>query len=454
MQEYAPPSPPPGPGGAFARAPWHELPPGLAALIRPRIDAIVAEMVEAIRVEVAPYRRPPDSAVGRDLVESIRRALHQFAELVEHPDSPQDHHLRHFRELGRVEYRSGRTTDGIQAAFRVGARVGSRRYAEVLQAAALPPELVLPLHEAVLVHINALSNEAVAGFRAERLRSEGELKRARRTLAERLLEPPGPGADRPSPKPLAERAGWPLPRTLACLLVRPGGGRLTVPGADAGLLAAQRGNDLVLIVPLPEPERGGGTRQGPAGPLDRIRTALRGRTAALDPAVAPDDAWLSLQCARAALDRRTAAGAGAGGGPSGTGLPGGGLSGAGLPGGGLSGAGLPGGDFVLAEEELGELHLLRAAPVGRLLAARVLAPLAELSRGRADRLAETLEALLMSWGRTAPEVARVLGIHPQTARRRLHRLDALFGERLADPAFRFEALLALRTRSLLGERRP
>lgn len=428
----------PGPGsageGAFARAPWHELPPGLAALIRPRIDAIVAEMVEAIRVEVAPYRRPLDSAVGRDLMESIRRALHQFAELVEHPDSPQDHHLRHFRELGRVEYRSGRTTDGIQAAFRVGARVGSRRYAEVLQAAALPPELVLPLHEAVLVHINALSNEAVAGFRAERLRSEGELRRARRTLAERLLEPPVPGADRTPPEPLAERAGWPLPRTLACLLVRPGGGRLAVPGADAGLLTAQRGNDLVLIVPLPEPERGGGTRQGPTGPLDRIRTALRGRTAALGPAVAPDDAWLSLQCARAALDRRTAAGAGAGG--------------------GLSGAGLPGGDFVLAEEELGELHLLRAAPVGRLLAARVLAPLAELSRGRADRLAETLEALLMSWGRTAPEVARVLGIHPQTARRRLHRLDALFGERLADPAFRFEALLALRTRSLLGERRP
>ncbi|MFE5796486.1 helix-turn-helix domain-containing protein [Streptomyces sp. NPDC056503] len=388
-------------------------------------------MIEAIRVEVAPYRRPLDSAFGRDLVEAIRRALHQFAELVEHPDSPQDHHLRHFRELGRVEYRSGRTTDGIQAAFRVGARVGSRRYAEVLQAAALPAELVLPLHEAVLIHINALSNEAVAGFRAERLRSEGELKRARRTLAERLLEPPAPGAahapgvDRQSLEPLAERAGWPLPRTLACLLVRSGGGRLAVPGADAELLTVQRGNDLVLIVPLPGPGAGVEARAGSGGPLDRIRAALRGRTAALGPAVVPDDAWLSLQCARAALDRRAGAG-----------------------------AGVPGGDLVLAEEELAELHLLRAAPVGRLLAARVLAPLAELPRGRADRLAETLEALLTSWGRTAPEVARVLGIHPQTARRRLHRLDALLGDRLADPAFRFEALLALRTRSLLGEPRP
>ncbi|MBW1597789.1 helix-turn-helix domain-containing protein [Streptomyces sp. JJ38] len=55
----------------------------------------------------------------------------------------------------------------------------------------------------------------------------------------------------------------------------------------------------------------------------------------------------------------------------------------------------------------------------------------------------------MSWGRTAPEVARALGIHPQTARQRLRQLDALFGERLADPRFRFEALLALRTRAAL-----
>ncbi|MEU8986326.1 helix-turn-helix domain-containing protein [Streptomyces sp. NPDC048558] len=45
-------------------------------------------------------------------------------------------------------------------------------------------------------------------------------------------------------------------------------------------------------------------------------------------------------------------------------------------------------------------------------------------------------------------MAQALGIHPQTARRRLRRLEELFGDRLADPRFRFEALPALRTHAL------
>ena len=57
----------------------------------------------------------------------------------------------------------------------------------------------------------------------------------------------------------------------------------------------------------------------------------------------------------------------------------------------------------------------------------------------------------MSWGRTAPEVAQALGIHPQTARKRLRQLEEVFGDRLGDPRFRFEALLALRTHALRAD---
>lgn len=395
----------------FTRQPWHELPPVLAALIRSRTENIVADMTRAIRDEVPAYRRPLDSAVGRDLTASIRRAVLQFAELIEHPDSEQDHHLDHFRHLGRVEFLNGRTTDSLQAAFRVGARVGSRRYAEFVQEATLPPATVLTLHEAVLVHINALSNESVKGFLTAQLRSEGEVKRARRALAERLLEPPR-GQEREALGPLAERARWVLPRAVATVIVR-SAGRLPVPGADGAVLSLSRGSDLVLIVPEPET----------SGLIDRVRDAARERVAVVGPAVPPHETWLSLQCARLAVDRRAHLPAGPGG----------------------------AGAFLCVDDELAELYLLRGAPIGQLLGRRVLGVFADLPRGRAARLAETLDALLMSWGRTAPEVAQALGIHPQTARKRLRQLEALFGDRLGDPRFRFEALLALRTHALRAD---
>ncbi|MER7535681.1 helix-turn-helix domain-containing protein [Streptomyces sp. NPDC097704] len=419
--------PPPDP---FVRRPWHELPVLLAELIRPRIDGIVAEMGEAIRAEVPAYRRPPDSAVGRDLTAAIRRALWQFTELIENPDGAQDHHTGHFRHLGRIEFLGGRTTDGIQAAFRVGARVGSRRYAEIAQEAELPPQLVVPLHEAVLVHISALSDEAVKGFLAARHRSEGELRRARRALADRLLDPSREGRSGRDPAggevaalgPLAERACWPLPAVLACVLVR-GAGRLSVPGADDTLLSVTRGGDTVLLIPDPET----------SGLIERVRAAATGREAAIGPAVVPPAAWLSLQCARLALDHRP-------------------------PGAGAN-ATRDDAVFVYADEDLARLHLLRGAPIGRLLGRRVLGAFDGLPDGRAERLAATLDALLSSWGRSAPEVARALGIHPQTARQRMRRLEELFGDRLSDPDFRFEALLALRTHTLdarkeRGEGRP
>ncbi|OKI02091.1 hypothetical protein A6A06_13450 [Streptomyces sp. CB02923] len=395
------------PGETFARGPWRELPESFGALLRPRIDTIASAMVEVIREEVPAYRRPLDSSMGRDLVDSVCRAMRQFAELTEAPESAQDHHVRHFRHLGRVEFLNGRTTDGLQAAFRVGARVGSRRYAEIARTAALPTEIVLPLHEAVLTHINALSNEAVKGFVTAQARAEGEVQRGRRALAQALLEQPR-GTPREPLEALAARARWPLPAQVACLVVRgAAGSRFTAPVPDA--LVLPRGADLVVI--LPDPAGG-----GPAG-IEDVRGAVRGRTAALGPAVAPHDAWVSLVCVRLALNHHRDTGA-------------------------------PDGDLLVVGDRLADVHLLGGAHIGRLLGDRTLGVLDGLPAGRAARLAETLDALLMSWGRTAPEVAQALGIHPQTARKRLRQLDTLFDGRLADPGFRFGALLALRTRAL------
>ncbi|MEV3856422.1 helix-turn-helix domain-containing protein [Streptomyces sp. NPDC050095] len=78
------------------------------------------------------------------------------------------------------------------------------------------------------------------------------------------------------------------------------------------------------------------------------------------------------------------------------------------------------------------------------MAARRLAPLSALTPKQRDRLARTLLAHLQSPHGSAPELAERLAIHPQTARRRLHHLQRLFGPALGDPDARFELEAALR----------
>lgn len=392
----------------LVRNPWSELPATVADALRPNLDAIAIEMVDVIRREVPRYRRPLDSELGRDLVAAVRRALFQFVELIENPNGPQDHNSAVFRRLGKAEFLTGRNMDELQAAYRVGARVGSRRYTEIGQAIGLPTGTVLLLSEAVLVHINELANESVRGYTEARLRSVGDLANRRRALAERLLERVQDSAG-VTLESLSYQAEWPLPSTLACVLVETPGLEL-VPDAtfDSDILVLSRGSEAVLFVPGPDE----------AARLDRLRQSLSWRIAALGPSVAPADTWLSAYCARLAL-RHTRRGL--------------------LP---------VKADLVIADDHLAALMLLGGEHIGRLLSNDVLSALSGLPAGKAGRLEETLQALLRSMNRSAPEIAAALGIHPQTARYRLRQLEGLFGNRLDDPDFRFAVELALRGRSL------
>jgi hypothetical protein len=402
------------PARNLSRNPWAELPVTVADALRPNLDAIANEMIDVIRREVPHYRRPLDSELGRDLVAAVRRALFQFVELVENPNGPQEHNSTFFRRLGKAEFLTGRTMDELQAAYRVGARVGSRRYSEIAQAIGLPTGTVLLLSEAVLVHINELANESVRGFAEARLRSVGDLASRRRALAEQLLER--------SPEPagtklevLSYQAEWPLPNTLACVVVEAPGLEL-VPDAmlEEDVLALPRGGEAVLFVPGPDE----------AARVDRLRRLLSWRMAALGPSVQPADAWLSAHCARLALRHAR------------------------------RGLLTFTGDVVVADDHLATLILLGGEHIGRLLSADVLSSLSGLPAGKVSRLEETLHALLRSMNRSAPEVATALGIHPQTARYRLRQLESLFGDRLDDPDFRFAAEIVLRGRSLQRSTKP
>ena len=83
---------------------------------------------------------------------------------------------------------------------------------------------------------------------------------------------------------------------------------------------------------------------------------------------------------------------------------------------------------------------------------QVLAPLDKARPATAEKLTETLRAWLLHQGRR-DDVAAALFVHPQTVRYRMHQLEELLGDRLADPDERLTLEIALRARRLLSRAR-
>ncbi len=101
-------------------------------------------------------------------------------------------------------------------------------------------------------------------------------------------------------------------------------------------------------------------------------------------------------------------------------------------------------DPVDTDEHLAALVLGADPEALADLRARVLAPLADLRPGTAERLAETLRSWLLHQGRREA-VAAHLVVHPQTVRYRMTQLRELYGDRLTDPATVLELTVALAT---------
>ena len=383
--------------------PWRALPPRVADTIEPELEAITEEILATIAAAVPEYARALEGRFGRAIRRGVDEALRQFVALIRDPDAGRGPGREVYVELGRGEFRQGRTLDSLQAAYRVGARVAWRRIAAAGRRAGLEAEPLSVLAEAIFAYIDELAADSVDGY-AEAQREVADLRRRRRReLASLLLrEPP---AERGDVAAAARAAGWDLPRRAAAVACAEPDlaavARVLPPDALAVVL------DGLGCLLLPDPDGPGRGEQlaraaeisplalGPSGDLARL-----GRSWAL----------------AAALVRAVAAGAVAAGGMG----------------------------PLRVDDHLATLALAAAAPVAARIAELRLAPLAELTAKARARLATTALAYVRHGG-NAVGIAAELHIHPQTARHRIARLRELFGEQLDDPDARFELELALRS---------
>jgi PucR C-terminal helix-turn-helix domain len=369
------------------------LPPAAFEEMRGELPDVAEHVVAAIIDEVPGYTDAFSGPMGETIRNAVQLALAGFLSLASgrrgaDPGTPTAPAVEGSYQLGRGEARSGRTTDALLAAFRIGARVSWREMSMTAVDNGVDGEALVAFAELVFAYIDELSAAAVAGH-ADELATTG---RVRQRLLERVAHHLLTDARVDQVVAAADRAGWDPPETLTAVIVPESQVRPVLNALSPATLMVADPPELdervLLLVPDAHAQR-----------RAALLRALAGREALAGPA----RPWLE---ARSSYDRALRAYA----------------------------AGLD----TDTEAHLVALVLDADAAARADLRSQLLAPLADLRPGTADKLADTLRAWLLHQGRR-DDVAAALFVHPQTVRYRMGQLRELYGDRLEDP----ETVLAL-----------
>lgn len=380
---------------------WSLLPNELAALFRPRVTDVAAEILQEINRSIPVYDRPRQGTSGKAIAHGVQQAIEQFVDRLADPDAPQDDRKALFRDLGRHELAQGRNLDLLQSAYRIGARVAWRRMARLGQQAGIPISTLGVLAEALFVYIDELSALSIEGYTKAQAREAGTLERRRRRLLKLLLTQPA--APAPVIAAAAAAARWQPPEHVFPVALEPLDPTRPshAPSLAGDILVDLEGTAPCLLVPDDDVRR--------LGELESGRTGWR---SAVGPKVALCEAARSLAWARGALT----------------------LVHQGI---------LDDVPVTWCADHLSTLWLFTDPPLADRLARWTLAPLAGRPATTRTRLSQTLLVWLKTRGNVVA-IAGILSLHPQTVRNRMRQLEGLFGERLTDPDERFTMELALR----------
>jgi len=382
-----------------------DLDPQVLEALREGLPAVAEHTVAAVTAEVPEYSR---SALSTDMASNIEgavlMALATFLRVAEgrdtDPGPPLAPALEAAYALGRGEARTGRTMDGLLAAYRVGARVAWRDLAAGMVQRDVPAATVARFAELVFSYIDELSAASAAGHRDELATTGRVREQYLERLGQALLD--GESADELAVR--AERADWPAPNTLTVVVLPAAHLRsailqldprtLVVAGDIAGIGAPE--DTGVLLVPDVHRSRAA------------LLSALEGRSAVIGPIRPWTKAVASYRRVLRAMEL--------------------------LP--------MPTTEPLDTDEHLVTLVLGADGDALGDLRARALQPLASLRPAAARRLEETLRSWLLHQGRR-DDVAADLHVHPQTVRYRMTQLRELFGERLTDARGVLELVVAL-----------
>lgn len=375
----------------------------LAVELRPHTGRLAAAIMREVQRSVPAYSRPRTGKFGKVFTEGVEQAVRHVIDSIGNPDIVHNDWIELFRNRGRLEFMEGRSLDALQAAARIGARVAWQYVAPVLRKAGASPSVLAHSAEIIFAYVEELSATALEGYSETQMLAGGTIERRRRQLLDRLLS--GTPTTSAALAGMSRGAGWTLPEEVAVVALERTRGDADFPVEllDERVLVDLESSQPCLLTTHPK---------GQLGPLTNRWNGWR---AAVSPTVPLADAPAALRLARHALTLVR---------PDDDQDP-----------------------VVWCQDQLTTLWLLGEDFLAAEMRRRTLAPLEALSGRQRVRLSETLLVWLETRG-GAPEIARRLGVHPQTVRARLHQLRELFSDRLDSADERFGMRLALRVELL------
>ncbi|WP_433475186.1 helix-turn-helix domain-containing protein [Spirillospora sp. CA-142024] len=378
--------------------PLSGLPEEVAGPMLPHLEAAAVEMVKEIQGLVPEYARPPESRYGRRMRWAVEETVRQFMEAIGRPDVEWATVTGIFEGIGAYEARQGRSLDGLQTAIRVSGQVACRRFIKDARRLGWSLDTLGSFTESLFVFLERIASAAGQGYANAQGELAGERERFRWRLRDLLIMDPPASAE--AVGELAKSAGWPVPRTLAAVALRPGPDQ-AVPVLPPVFLVDWHAPGPYLICPDPD---------GPG--RDRLLAAIKGtRGAAIGPSVPPSRAALSLRWARqglALVERGV----------------------------------LPGKEPLRCLDHLPSLVAAQSEELIDVALSTRLAPLMRLPPHRRDALSRTL-LTYMECRDNAVAAAERLMVHEQTVRYRIRRLEETLGGVMLDPERRIELLLLL-----------
>jgi hypothetical protein len=375
-------------------------------MLTAELPQILNEVVDLLRDEWPDYAQfvaedPDDSSriAEMALLRLVRIAERLPQQDAGSPAADSGVELQAFEEIGRLEWREGRSLGTLLSAYRAGARVAWRHISAVGVERGLDPATVASLAEAVFIFVEELSSASAHGYVDEQRTTSAERERLRAHLAELLLSD---RSDSTLVRAMALRAGWNVPNTVALILIDSANeaGHAALGRLDPQCLPVRHGGLTGAILPDPDAP----------GRRALLASSLQGCGAVVGAGVPLTQLPSSVRVAEAAIR--------------------------------LVQAGVSRDDPFFVADHYDTILVARDTWLLDQLRGQMLTPLAHLAPATRERLETTLGAWLTAMG-NHEATAQALHVHPQTVRYRLRQIRELFGASLDDPDTRRRLILAL-----------